>query len=1244
MPSPNHVELSSPSSGRSHTPPAWKSVFRFANSSSRKLAQNGPPLSLDTHSLAVSSTGAARTPLTTPAQLTPASFLSYEHDHSSDDNSSTSPSSESNPAQRPRQPRHQQSVDALSRPKNQKQSNNRFSSKLSSAGPSQAAFVIPPVQSTSKSGPLSPKAMGASASRFIRRVASAPNAKGLFSGARLSSTTKNGMLAPADAIPPMPLVSSSLEHSGADSLETISSSSSRGRPARGNATLAPRVSNGMLEGPGKVAFRRTYSSNSIKVRQVEVGPSSFVKLKMLGKGDVGKVYLVREKKTDKLFAMKVLSKKEMIERKKIKRALTEQEILATANHPFIVTLYHSFQSEGYLFFCMEYCMGGEFFRALQTRPGKCLPEEAARFYAAEVVAALEYLHLMGFIYRDLKPENILLHQSGHIMLSDFDLAKQSNDPSGMPVMIQSETNGVGACGIPRFRLWTQCRAPSTFGRIHLLARKAKYIAPEVIAAQGHTAAVDWWTLGILIYEMIYATTPFKGAERNDTFANIRDNPVHFKDAPKVSPAGKDCVTRLLDKRERTRLGSKSGASEVKQHKWFAKINWGLLRNQRPPIVPTMSNGHDAVNFRHMKESHSLQLDTELDEVRIESGGGGERDLFGQSVGNSPLDISLSMADLYPPAYPQRSYHRDHYSYPMSHSGSSNGSQDDNNDNPPPSPSKSPDHPQKSDSKPQATFLTKLYALLERPENHHMIRWDPQGEHIVVERPEQLALHVLPSIYRQSRFASFSRQLNIYGFMRKVNLRNVDPAIDDPDASTWSHPTLNRHSPPEVVANFKRRVPPRLPKPRKRDIQDSPSIPPPRSAIGMGPVPLTVPSSVGKSAHISRPRGFSAPGAFPPIIQGSQAWGNSYPRAALPPLTVPSDPHHGLPYHHSPHNLGPLTPSDDSPTSPAFNNMPPYPTSSSQYPYSDSSHWSSQNASYSSHNGSLSSLLNPSNGGYSRPTPTINTSYPSPFSSMPMEHSASSMSPDSRPTTGYSMSSVSSLPYQDSPNPNTDYSRPSSSHHRPISPSRPGSSHKTSYGPPSNGSTNSLLIRRPRRHSQAMSPYPSPYEPAGLQQHDDRPSSSPQPLDEHGQQHPHHTSHHHSQAPPRVRSMIQLPSVDPYSFGGSGGGGGGGGGGGHGDFAYSAAPPDSSMSAGGDWRTGPRPSTGASSISAASHTSSSQANTPPVGDTTGGGGGSFHGETTDISRFSPDFGYVAMNEHLPPHAHHGYSKTAPSEMQ
>ncbi|KAG6880290.1 hypothetical protein C0992_000067 [Termitomyces sp. T32_za158] len=153
--------------------------------------------------------------------------------------------------------------------------------------------------------------MGASASRFIRRVASAPNAKGLFSlGSRSTSTTKNGLLAPADMVPPLPsMVSNSLEHT--DSLETVSSGSSRGRPSRPPPSSYAKTRDCNA---GKAAFRRTYSSNSIKVRQVEVGPSSFLKLKLLGKGDVGRVYLVREKKTDKLFAMKGKAPRLILER------------------------------------------------------------------------------------------------------------------------------------------------------------------------------------------------------------------------------------------------------------------------------------------------------------------------------------------------------------------------------------------------------------------------------------------------------------------------------------------------------------------------------------------------------------------------------------------------------------------------------------------------------------------------------------------------------------------------------------------------------------------------------------------------------------------------------------------------------------------------------------------------------------------------------------------------------------------
>ncbi|WQF81774.1 Putative serine/threonine-protein kinase, active [Colletotrichum destructivum] len=431
--------------------------------------------------------------------------------------------------------------------------------------------------------------------RKLRRVASAPNAQGLFSKGKGSAER------PATAeLSKDPLVLD--KDSG--TLEMVDPSKVNGSAGHGLGVPDKDVL-GNLPPPNRnsLAFRRTYSSNSIKVRDVEVGPQSFDKIKLIGKGDVGKVYLVREKKSSRLYAMKVLSKKEMIKRNKIKRALAEQEILATSNHPFIVTLYHSFQSEDYLYLCMEYCSGGEFFRALQTRPGKCIPEEDARFYAAEVTAALEYLHLMGFIYRDLKPENILLHQSGHIMLSDFDLSKQS-DPGGKPTMI------VGKTGTSTTSLHIDTRSCIANFRTNSFVGTEEYIAPEVIKGSGHTSAVDWWTLGILIYEMLYGTTPFKGKNRNATFANILREDIPFPDhagAPQLSNLCKSLIRKLLIKDENRRLGAKAGASDIKAHPFFKTTQWALIRHMKPPIVPVTGRGIDTVNFRNVKESESIDL-------------------------------------------------------------------------------------------------------------------------------------------------------------------------------------------------------------------------------------------------------------------------------------------------------------------------------------------------------------------------------------------------------------------------------------------------------------------------------------------------------------------------------------------------------------------------------------------------------------------------------------------------------------
>ncbi|KAF5001985.1 hypothetical protein FDECE_10787 [Fusarium decemcellulare] len=431
--------------------------------------------------------------------------------------------------------------------------------------------------------------------RRLRRVASAPNAQGLF-----SKGASNGERPATAELGKDPL----LANASSGSLGLIESVKAQEAEAKGKGVVGDDVLAALPAPSTALAFRRTYSSNSIKVRNVEVSPASFDKIKLIGKGDVGKVYLVREKKSSRLYAMKILSKKEMIKRNKIKRALAEQEILATSNHPFIVTLYHSFQSEDYLYLCMEYCSGGEFFRALQTRPGKCIPEEDARFYAAEVTAALEYLHLMGFIYRDLKPENILLHQSGHIMLSDFDLSKQS-DPGGKPTMIVGK-NGARTDALPTI----DTRSCIANFRTNSFVGTEEYIAPEVIKGSGHTSAVDWWTLGILIYEMLYGTTPFKGKNRNATFANILREDIPFPDhtgSPQISNLCKSLIRKLLIKDENRRLGARAGASDIKAHPFFRSTQWALIRHMKPPIVPHAGRGVDTVNFRNVKESESVDL-------------------------------------------------------------------------------------------------------------------------------------------------------------------------------------------------------------------------------------------------------------------------------------------------------------------------------------------------------------------------------------------------------------------------------------------------------------------------------------------------------------------------------------------------------------------------------------------------------------------------------------------------------------
>jgi len=348
-------------------------------------------------------------------------------------------------------------------------------------------------------------------------------------------------------------------------------------------------------------YRISHSKSSVKLRQTSIGPSDFTKIQLIGKGDVGRVFLVRSNVDSKLYAMKVLNKEVMIQRDKVKRVLAEQEILVSVNHPFILGLHATFQTASSLYFVTEYCNGGEFFRTLQRLPGKCLDEAGCRFYCAEVVLALEFLHLLGFIYRDLKPENILLHHTGHIMLADFDLSKPSTQTRN-PLHLKQ-------FGKPASTSLIDTRACTVTIRSNSFVGTEEYIAPEIIQGTGHSSAVDWWTLGILVYEMLLGTTPFKGPTRNQTFNNILlQKPVFPK---KVSAPAKSLMVQLLVKNENARLGSKSGAGDIKAHAFFKEVKWALLRNETPPIIPQVANELDTRCFRQLRDSVEFDFEGEV---------------------------------------------------------------------------------------------------------------------------------------------------------------------------------------------------------------------------------------------------------------------------------------------------------------------------------------------------------------------------------------------------------------------------------------------------------------------------------------------------------------------------------------------------------------------------------------------------------------------------------------------------------
>ncbi|XP_027719200.1 microtubule-associated serine/threonine-protein kinase 4 isoform X1 [Vombatus ursinus] len=334
------------------------------------------------------------------------------------------------------------------------------------------------------------------------------------------------------------------------------------------------------------------SNTSLKLRR-KPRESDFETIKLISNGAYGAVYFVRHKESRQRFAMKKINKQNLILRNQIQQAFVERDILTFAENPFVVSMYCSFETRRHLCMVMEYVEGGDC-ATLMKNMGP-LPVDMARMYFAETVLALEYLHNYGIVHRDLKPDNLLVTSMGHIKLTDFGLSKV-----GLMSMTTNLYEGHIEKDAREFLDKQVCGTP-------------EYIAPEVILRQGYGKPVDWWAMGIILYEFLVGCVPFFGDTPEELFGQVISDEINWPEKDEAPPPdAQDLITLLLRQNPLERLGT-GGAYEVKQHQFFRSLDWNSLLRQKAEFIPQLESEDDTSYFDTRSEKyHHMETEEEDD--------------------------------------------------------------------------------------------------------------------------------------------------------------------------------------------------------------------------------------------------------------------------------------------------------------------------------------------------------------------------------------------------------------------------------------------------------------------------------------------------------------------------------------------------------------------------------------------------------------------------------------------------------